>query len=256
MNKAEKVVRRLRFGPRVRTSGNHNLVHLGSQYGGWTIVDNEELHGSTILSCGLGEDASFDVEFANRYQANVVIIDPTPRAVAHFEMIQSCLGSPKKISYQSGGCQPIESYDLKNLVSGQLKLVPKALTGESGVVKFYEPPNPRDVSYSVINFQNNYSDATPYIEVESIDPADLLSILDDKAVPLLKLDIEGAENEVLPMVLKTEMAPRQIIVEFDELNHPSRRSRTKFDASHSLLLASGYSTIYFDGRSCFTYYKE
>ena len=38
-------------------------ITLGSQYGAKRFFDFHELHNSRILSCGLGEDASFDIEF-------------------------------------------------------------------------------------------------------------------------------------------------------------------------------------------------
>ena len=56
-----------------------NLVRLGSVYGGWTFENKKNLYGSTILSCGLGEDASFDIEFANMYNAKIIIVDPIPK---------------------------------------------------------------------------------------------------------------------------------------------------------------------------------
>ena len=39
-----------------------------------------------------GEDASFDVEFTTRFKARIIIVDPTPRAIDHFEAIQKRLG--------------------------------------------------------------------------------------------------------------------------------------------------------------------
>ena len=39
-----------------------------------------------------------------------------------------------------------------------------------------------------------------------------------KEIDLLKLDIEGAENHVLPDMVKKKIFPDQILVEFDELS--------------------------------------
>ena len=41
-------------------------------------------------------------------------------------------------------------------------------------------------------------------------------------VMLLKLDIEGAEIEVIDSLFKSKFRPRQILVEFDELNSPTK----------------------------------
>ena len=43
---------------------------LGTDYGGWHFVDLN-LQGTTIISAGLGEDGSFDLEFArNMFKTN------------------------------------------------------------------------------------------------------------------------------------------------------------------------------------------
>src|SRR5687768_17443632 len=89
MNLARRLQRRInrvRFRPNIDVDrGSHKIVTLGEgSYGSWSFVDDPTLYGSTIISCGLGEDASFDVAFARRYRAHVVIVDPTPRAIGHF----------------------------------------------------------------------------------------------------------------------------------------------------------------------------
>ena len=44
---------------------------------------------------------------------------------------------------------------------------------------------------------------------------------------LIKLDIEGAENKVLPNLIKNKIFPNQILVEFDELHTNNILSYTK-----------------------------
>ncbi len=121
------------------------LIHLGSKYGGWTFVDSESLYGSTIISAGLGEDASFDIEFATKFSARVIMVDPTPRAIQHFKYITANLGNLRRLNYHKTGCQPIESYDLSKIDSEQLKLINKALWNEKATLKFFSPPNAKYV---------------------------------------------------------------------------------------------------------------
>jgi hypothetical protein len=45
------------------------------------------LSNAKVLTCGLGEDASFDVEFASKYNAEAIVVDPTPRAIQQFAEI-------------------------------------------------------------------------------------------------------------------------------------------------------------------------
>ncbi|SHJ95358.1 hypothetical protein SAMN05444404_2983 [Ruegeria lacuscaerulensis ITI-1157] len=111
----------------VRAKDGLRLVTLGSNYGGWTFLDEGSLQGCAVVSAGLGEDASFDIEFANRYNAKVVIIDPTPRAVAHFDEMKKRFGKGAETGYVSGGSQPVEAYDLTTCSDENLKMVDRAL---------------------------------------------------------------------------------------------------------------------------------
>jgi FkbM family methyltransferase len=248
-----KAIRRLRYRPRIDTFPAERTIRLGSAYGGWVFLDRPELNGSTIVSCGLGEDASFDLEFARRYRARVVIVDPTPRAIEHYSAIIRHLGMPRTTQYADTGSQLTSSYELRDIGRSQLRLVPKALSDEAGVVRFYSPPDAASVSHSIINFQNGYSTSTPFIEVPSVDWAALLTQERLHDAPLAKFDIEGAETLVLPAVATNPSRPAQILVEFDELNFPSGRALESFSKVHEVLMSAGYRAFYFDGRSCVSY---
>ena len=239
-------LRRLLFNPRIKTVQGPRLVRLGSTYGGWSFLDCPELRGCCIVSGGLGEDASFDVEFARRYEARVCIVDPTPRAITHFETMIDRLGSPSAMAYASTGSQPHEAYELTELSKSQFELVPKALTDHDETVRLYAPPDPRHVSYSILNFQNSYSRGGEWIEVPSIDVVSLFQSMTPPGITLLKLDIEGAETLVIPL-------PNQVLIEYDQLNVPSRRSKRSFDCVHALMLHAGYVPVFWDKKSCVSY---
>jgi FkbM family methyltransferase len=241
------------FGPRIRTQYSGELIRLGSKYGGWVLAPTAALQGGLVVSCGLGEDASFDVEVATHFDARVLVVDPTPRAVRHFEALALRVGQAREVLYSSGGRQPVTAYDLTGVSRDQLVLVPKAVTESGGIVRFYAPPNPADVSHSVVNFQNGYSLDSPFIEVESVDFPTLLSECAGEMPALVKFDIEGAEITVIPHLIAAGIRPEQVLVEYDELNWPSKVSRRKFEAVHDLLLASGYFPIHFDRRTCVSY---
>src|SRR5215510_3727340 len=62
------------------------LKRLGTRYGGWTFVPSVELRtGGLVISCGAGEDISFDIELARQFDCQIVIVDPTPRAINHYK---------------------------------------------------------------------------------------------------------------------------------------------------------------------------
>ena len=241
-----------------RDANDHNIIFLGTRYGGWSLVDEDNLKNCTIISAGLGEDASFDIEFASRYNAKIIIVDPTPRAIKHFNEIISSLGNISKNEYVEGGKQPINSYNLKNIKKENLVLVKKALWNKNEKLRFFSPPNPQHVSHSIINYQNQYKENTNFIEVESITIDKLLDKInltkDD--IPLIKLDIEGAEIEFLVDCFSKGFRPRQILVEFDELNAPSRRAFERVTYINQILIDNNYQLIKTDGQADFLYLRN
>ncbi|HEX7642751.1 MAG TPA: FkbM family methyltransferase [Burkholderiaceae bacterium] len=260
LRKIRKGVAYLRYRPRIAVApydgAQGNLITLGTEYGGWTFVDDPRLHGATVISCGLGEDASFDVEFARRYDAKVVIVDPTPRSIAHYEAIRQRLGRHATTGYVKGGKQPVEAYDLSGLTADRFDLVPKALWTAPEKLKFFSPPNPEHVSHSIVNYLNGYAADTPYIEVEAITLPELMKEKRIDRLELLKLDIEGAEVKVIEHMLAEGIYPRQLLVEFDELAHPSQRAKHNFEASDARLGECGYRLIDFNGTANFLYFKN
>ena len=252
LRRIERGVRRLLFGPRIVVYPGPPLLRLGSPYGGWVLEDLPELHKSTILSCGLGEDASFDVEFARHFNATVVVVDPTPRAIEHFRTMQEHMGRDSTLSYPAGGRMPPDAYDLSDVRADQLVLVPSAVADRGGTAEFFAPPDPEHVSYSLVNFQNSYSRDTPSITVPTISVQELQTRW---ATPfaLVKMDIEGAEIAAILAMLDADIIPTQLLIEFDELNRPSMESRRRFEIVKSRLVVAGYRVRFFDGRSNFLF---
>jgi hypothetical protein len=75
-------------------------------------------------------------------------------------------------------------------------------------------------------------------------------------LPLLKLDIEGAEIEVIDHMLAERIYPDQILVEFDEMNTPSLASKRRVRRCYEQLIAEGYDLVYFDGTANCLFLKK
>ena len=64
------------------------MQKLGTNYGGWYIPKDIKLdENSIVYSAGVGEDISFDLLLSNKYNSNIILIDPTKRAIEHYKEI-------------------------------------------------------------------------------------------------------------------------------------------------------------------------
>ena len=88
------------------TKKSMELKCFGSEYGHWFFVPHSNLKNCLIIGGGVGEDISFDVDFASEYEATVVLYDPTPRSIKHFETISKNFGKESTSDYVPGGDQP------------------------------------------------------------------------------------------------------------------------------------------------------
>ena len=221
-----------------------NTIYLGSDYGGWTFVNDKRLNNQIIISAGLGLDASFDIELINKHNCKIICVDPTPSAINYYNKIIENKGRKKSKSYKDGGTQEIGSYDLTNINEKNFILIKHALYNfDNKYIKFYSPPNKNHASYSINNWQNNYSKNTNSINVSTITVKSLMKKYNIRDIQMIKLDIEGAQNEVIKNMIRDKIFPNQILVEFDEMNNINEFNTKKFFEVHDLLISKDYLLI-------------
>lgn len=234
-NKKNQLLKKLKF------NYNNNIIYLGTDYGGWSFLDDNGLENKFIITAGLGEDASFDVELVSKYNCKVIIIDPTPRAVEHYKQIIENAGKPKTEPYKKGGKQNISSYDLTHINNENFLLISNGLYNvDNKEVKFFSPPNKDHVSHSINNWQNDCKKSTDFIKIKTITLKSILTKYNINHLEMIKLDIEGAEIEVLKNMLDDKIFPTQILVEFDELNKINKIAIDRFKEVHHKLKLENY----------------
>jgi FkbM family methyltransferase len=138
-------------------------------------------------------------------------------------------------------------YDFTSVDLSKIQYIDKALWFERTTVKFWVPRNEAHVSHSIINYQ----ETAKFIQVETITMNDVIRTADIDVVDLslVKLDIEGAEIEVIHDMLNNNIMPRQLLVEFDEMNKPNARSSGRIKEAINHLLEKGYILNFYDGRA-------
>jgi FkbM family methyltransferase len=157
------------------------LEYLGTTYGGWAIPEDLLSTDSVCYSAGVGTDISFDAGLIKRYGCTVHAFDPTPTSVTFIE--QSDL--PENFIFH-----------------------PWAVAGSDGQRKF-RLYNERDGSASMVLGRLGAPFVAPCRTIASI-----MNELGHAHLDLLKLDIEGAEYEMLDSLEADGIRSRILCVEF------------------------------------------
>lgn len=155
--------------------------------------------------------------FFERFNSNSVIID----AGCGFQADFSCT-LIKDYNLQAFGIDPTLKHkpflaELEAKNNGKFKHVPVAITKNNGKITFNETLDNESGSI-LAEHKNILHDSIRTYEVESMNLLALLDHLHLKEVDLLKLDLEGAEFELLNNITKEELVPfKQIFIEFHHL---------------------------------------
>jgi len=153
----------------------HAISRIGSAYGGWNIALGLIPSGATVLSCGIGNDYTFDRLLIEKLNCFVVMVDPNSVAIEAL----------------AGSGLPANNY---------AHIAAALWTDELGVKFGAEHSNGAGI------FSNNRK-----VTVGSVTIDGLLSQHPKAAV--LKMDIEGAEYDCIAKA-QFSIRPAQIAVGF------------------------------------------
>jgi len=157
-------------------------VRVGSRYGGYYICSSVLSEAPVVYSFGVGKDISFDLEMIQRFRAKVFAFDPTPQ-VREWIRTQSL---PKNFRFYPYG---IAHFD--------------------GKVRLYAPEHSEHISHSFVVQRSDH-----FVEVPVRRLKGIMEELGHARIDLVKMDVEGAEYEVIQDWLESRIYPEQILVEF------------------------------------------
>ncbi len=154
---------------------------MGGAEHGWTIPEPDP--SWVCYTVGVGEDTTFDQALLDA-ECEVVAVDPTPRAIEHVQ--------PLLASYS------------------RLRLAPYALWTDDTDLDFFAPASDADVSYSLTNRQST----DQAIVVPARRLTTICAEMGHDRIDLLKIDIEGAEYDVVPGLDLRSLGVRVLCVEY------------------------------------------
>lgn len=172
---------------------NPDVKYLGTEYGGYAVPVSMVEDGP-VWSFGAGEDISFELQIAQCFVTDVYIFDPTPRAVSY--------------------CNRMIDRERERSLPGRVHFFPFGVWSETGTMRFFVPKNRDHVSHSIVNLQHTRD----YFEAECLSPLDILERTGSESPAILKLNIEGAEYEVMQAIFAARLDPKVICITFDELH--------------------------------------
>jgi len=156
----------------------------GSEYGGWWICPTGLDASAVVYSLGIGTDITFDLSLTQTFGVAIHAFDPTPGSIDYLKAREL----PKGYSWHQFG-----------------------VAGHDGPARFFPPANPAHISHTLL--PRDQTDAQA-IEVEVRRLSTIMRDLGHQAIDVLKMDIEGAEYDVLDEIVERRLPVRQILVEF------------------------------------------
>jgi FkbM family methyltransferase len=174
--------------------GKLDLVRVGTSYGGWFIPENSNHNYGTwvVVSAGLGYDTSFDLEMIKK-GCYLIGLDP---------LSECCEIATSQLTDQ-----------------GDFKILNRGLASWAGSQVFYAPKVSGHDSYSTINAQEVSNPDAITFPVTSLESLFLNSQeLENAKFKILKMDIEGAELDILTSSLNFVNRFDFLAVEMDALS--------------------------------------
>ena len=151
--------------------------------GGWCYAPDTLIPESVIYSFGVGQDLRFELALSDAVNATAHCFDPTPLAV---EWVRSQQLPPTLRFHEIG------------------------IAGIDGTATFQSPLKEGRVSYSLIERRG----VLPPVTAQVRSLGSIMTMLGHDHVDLLKLDVEGAEYDVIDEIVTRKLDVRQLLVEF------------------------------------------
>jgi len=209
---------------------------IGSDYGFVAVPTGYLQADSVVYSVGAGEDIQSDIEMARRFGCVVHILDPTPKAVRHFQTLQANVQAGLPTRTETG-----EAYRATPQIMEKLVYHAYALWDKEEILQFFEPIDPSHVSHSITNIQSSGS----FIKVQARTLDSLMREWQHATIDYLKLDIEGAEYRVVNYLMQQDIPVNILYLEYHyHKNTPPLINIRMIKTSLEGLFAQGYRVFY------------
>lgn len=183
-----------------------------SESAGWNYIAERLDANSIVYSLGVGDSIEFDLEVIERTGATVYAFDPTPYAM---EWIQ------------------------QQTLPAQFVFYPWAAAGNNGSLRLFRRVNTRGKRADVMwTADSAAGDASDFIDAPAYTIQSIAEKLHHEKIDLLKVDVEGAEYDILDGLRQASQLPGQLLIEYHHRFPGIGRQKTA--QSITALRALGY----------------
>lgn len=155
---------------------------------GWKYIPELLGSNSIVYSLGVGDSIDLDIDLIHRYNLTVHAFDPTPYSLEWVEGLEL----PENFRFH-----------------------PWAAAGEDGSLRLFRRVNKRGKKSGVMwTAEGDAGDDTDFIDAPAYTIATIMQKLGHEQVDLLKVDVEGAEYEILDGLAEAARLPTQLLVEY------------------------------------------
>ncbi len=173
---------------------------------GWKYIPELLGSGSVVYSLGVGDSIDLDIDLIHFYGLTVHAFDPTP----YSEEWVSTLELPSNFVFH-----------------------PWAAAGEDGSLRLFRRVNKRGRKSAVMwTADGDAGDGSDYIDAPAYTIQSMMKELGHDRIDILKMDVEGAEYEVLGSLGELDSLPTQLLVEFHHRFPGIGKQRTAASIEH------------------------
>ena len=192
--------------------GNYQFERFGEGHAAWWVL--KDIQPGSIAYCGgVGQDATFDFDLAEKMGMEVHSFDPTPNSIAYMER-----ENRGRVSFHAWG-----------------------MLDRDQTIRFHAPLDQSHANW----FVDNLHGTDNFFEADCFTIETIMKKLGHETIELLKIDIEGSWNRVLSSMLDSRIHPHIVCVEFDS-PAPLLRVRRTVRA----LQSAGYRLARRDKENC------
>lgn len=162
-------------------------MKFGNRFADWTFCPDSINEESVIYSFGVGSDISFDLQLMEHFNLHVHAFDPSPGSVVWIE---------------------------KQNLPREFHFYPYGLSATDGEISFAEPTEPGIHSLFATNSMEKSVEGLEQHVLPVHRLSTIVKKLGHQKIDILKMDIEGAEYEVIEDIITLQQPVSQVLIEF------------------------------------------